>query len=121
MADKDGHPDVDEFDLSKILHALSDENRRSVIVQLAEQPDDTEQFCSVFGVPWAQSTRTHHFKVLRTAGLVWQRDVGNGRMTRLRRDDVEKVFPGLLDQIVTADRAARSQGAAGPAPRKPAD
>lgn len=108
MADKDGHPALDEFDLSRILHALSDENRRSVIVQLAEQPDGTEQFCSAFGMPWAQSTRTHHFKVMRTAGLVWQRDVGNGRMTRLRRDDLEKVFPGLLDQIVTADRAARA-------------
>ncbi|MFT4041921.1 MAG: helix-turn-helix transcriptional regulator [Gordonia sp. (in: high G+C Gram-positive bacteria)] len=108
MADQDGHPDLDEFDLSKILHALSDENRRSVIVQLAEQPEGTEQFCSVFGVPWAQSTRTHHFKVLRTAGLVWQRDVGNGRMTRLRRDDLEKAFPGLLDQIVASDRRVRA-------------
>lgn len=109
MADKDGHPDLDEFELSKILQALSDENRRNVIVQLAEQPDGTEQFCSVFGMPWAQSTRTHHFKVLRTAGLIWQRDVGNGRMTRLRRDDLAKVFPGLLDQIVAADRASRSR------------
>ncbi|WP_420041176.1 ArsR family transcriptional regulator [Gordonia sp. MP11Mi] len=42
--------------------------------------------------------------MLRTAGLIWQRDVGNGRMTRLRRDDLEKVFPGLLDQIVQADK-----------------
>ncbi|NLU82680.1 helix-turn-helix transcriptional regulator [Rhodococcus sp. HNM0569] len=107
MADKDGHPDLEEFDLSKILHALSDANRRSVVAQLAEQPDGTEQFCSVFGMPWAQSTRTHHFKVLRTAGLVWQRDVGNGRMTRLRRDDLESAFPGLLDQIIAADRKGR--------------
>lgn len=107
MADHDGHPDVDEFDLSAVLHALSDRNRRSVIVQLAEQPDDVEQFCSAFGLPWAQSTRTHHFKVLRTAGLIWQRDVGNGRMTRLRRDDLEKVFPGLLERIVEADRNER--------------
>ncbi|KXP13795.1 ArsR/SmtB family transcription factor [Tsukamurella pseudospumae] len=110
MPDHDGHPDLDEYDLSKILHALSDANRRSVIVQLAEQPDGTEQFCSVFGMPWALSTRTHHFKVLRTAGLVRQRDVGNGRMTRLRRDDLETVFPGLLEQIVAADRRGRAAG-----------
>ena len=104
MADQDGHPNLDEFELSKILNALSDANRRSVIVQLAAQPDGTEQFCSAFGTPWSQSTSTHHFKVLRTAGLVWQRDVGNGRMTRLRRADLEEVFPGLLDQIVASDR-----------------
>lgn len=100
MADQDGHPSVDEFDLSKILHALSDTNRRKVILKLAAQPDGTEQFCSEFGTPWAPSTRTHHFKVLRNAGLVWQRDVGNGRMTRLRRADLEEAFPGLLDQII---------------------
>lgn len=100
MADQDGHPSIDEFDLSKILHALSDANRRKVIVKLAAQPDGTEQLCSEFGTPWAPSTRTHHFKVLRNAGLVWQRDVGNGRMTRLRRTDLEEVFPGLLDQII---------------------
>ena len=100
MPDQDGHPSIDEFDLSKILHALSDANRRKVIVKLSAQPDGTEQLCSEFGTPWAPSTRTHHFKVLRNAGLVWQRDVGNGRMTRLRRTDLEEVFPGLLDQII---------------------
>lgn len=104
MADQDDHPDLGEFSLSKILHALSDDNRRSVIVQLAQLPEGTEQFCSVFGTPWAPSTRTHHFRVLRTAGLVWQRDVGNGRMTQLRREDLEKVFPGLLAQIIAADK-----------------
>lgn len=108
MPDQDGHPSVEEFDLSKILHALSDENRRHVIVDLASQPEGTEQFCSVFGTPWAPSTRTHHFRVLRNAGLVWQRDVGNGRMTRLRRDDLERAFPGLLDQIIAADKVSSS-------------
>lgn len=107
MANKDGHPSVDEFDLSMILHALSDTNRREVIVKLAAQPDGTEQFCSEFGTPWAPSTRTHHFKVLRNAGLVWQRDVGNGRMTRLRRADLEKAFPGLLEKIIAWDEAGK--------------
>lgn len=107
MADADGHPDLDEFDLSAVLHALADDNRRSVIAQLAEEPSGAEQFCSVFGLPWAPSTRTHHFRVLRTAGLIWQRDVGNGRMTRLRRDDMDTVFPGLLDAVLSADAVNR--------------
>ncbi|MET9288246.1 ArsR/SmtB family transcription factor [Nocardia beijingensis] len=104
MADADGHPDIEEFDLSTVLAALADDNRRSVIAQLYAEPEGTEQFCSVFGMPWAPSTRTHHFRVLRKAGLIWQRDVGNGRMTRLRREDMEKVFPGLLAAILDADR-----------------
>jgi DNA-binding transcriptional ArsR family regulator len=109
MADADGHPDPDEFDLTTILHALADDNRRSVIAQLAAEPQGTEQFCSVFGLPWAPSTRTHHFRVLRKAGLIWQRDVGNGRMTKLRRDDVDRAFPGVLDAILAADNAARAE------------
>lgn len=100
MVDQAAHPSTSEFDLSRILYALSDVNRRKVIVKLASLPDGTEQFCSEFGTPWAPSTRTHHFRVLRNAGLVWQRDVGNGRMTSLRRADLEEVFPGLLDQII---------------------
>lgn len=109
MPDQDGHPSLDEYDLSKVLHALSDENRRRVIIQLASEPDDVEQFCSAFKTPWAPSTRTHHFRVLRNAGLIWQRDVGNGRMTRLRRADLEKAFPGLLKQIIDADQVQRGR------------
>lgn len=108
MADKDGHPDLSEFDLSAVLHALADTNRRSVISQLAQEPIGTEQFCSDFGMPWAPSTRTHHFRVLRQAGLIWQRDVGNGRMTKLRRDDMDMAFPGLLDAVLAADGASLS-------------
>ncbi|GAC67856.1 ArsR/SmtB family transcription factor [Gordonia soli] len=109
MADADGHPEVDEYDLTAVLHALADDNRRSVIAQLAAEPPETEQFCSEFGMPWAPSTRTHHFRVLRKAGLIWQRDVGNGRMTRLRRDDMDRAFPGLLDTVLAGDSATRTK------------
>lgn len=104
MPDSQGHPSVDEFDLSAVLAALADPNRRRVIVQLCHEPEGTEQFCTVFGLPWSASNRTHHFKVLRQAGLIWQRDVGNGRMTRLRRKEIEAVFPGLLEAITRAHR-----------------
>lgn len=97
MSDRpDDHPTVADFDLSKILACLADENRRSVIETLYHQPDGLEQFCSVFGLPWAASTRTHHFRLLRRAGLIHQRDVGNGQMTQLRRLDLEEAYPGLL-------------------------
>lgn len=103
MPDEDGHPSLDEFDLDSVLSALADPNRRQVVAQLYREPEGAEQFCSVFGLPWSPSNRTHHFRVLRRAGLVWQRDVGNGRMTRLRREDMDAVFPGLLQAIVAAD------------------
>ncbi|GAA1479903.1 helix-turn-helix transcriptional regulator [Gordonia sinesedis] len=110
MPDSDGHPYPNEYDLSAVLRALADDNRRRVIAQLYAESDDTEQFCSVFGMPWAPSTRTHHFRVLRRAGLIRQRDVGNGQMTKLRRDDMEQAFPGLLDSILSADQAQLARG-----------
>lgn len=101
------HPAVADFDLNKILACLADENRRSVIETLYHQPDDLEQFCSVFGLPWATSTRTHHFRLMRQAGLVHQRDVGNGQMTRLRRSDIEEAYPGLLKSLFGPRRVHR--------------
>lgn len=95
----DDHPAVADFDLSKILACLAETNRRSVIETLYHQPDGQEQFCSVFGLPWAPSTRTHHFRLMRQAGLIHQRDVGNGQMTQLRRLDIEEAYPGLLEAL----------------------
>jgi DNA-binding transcriptional ArsR family regulator len=55
----------------------------------------------------APSTLTHHFRVLREAGVIRQREDGNRRWTTLRLDDLDARFPGLLEAIVTAyDRQA---------------
>jgi DNA-binding transcriptional ArsR family regulator len=96
MPDAEGHPDITEMKLSVILGALADGHRRLVIVTLLNQPDDTERTCTSFGLPMGKSTLTHHFRVLREAGLIRQVDRGNSRKVRLRRDELEKRFPGLL-------------------------
>ena len=49
-----------------------------------------------------KSTRSHHFKVLREAGLIEQEIVGRTKMTSLRRDDLDARFPGLLDSVLKA-------------------
>jgi hypothetical protein len=54
------------------------------------------------GQPFSgKSTQSGHFKVLREAGLIRQRDEGTRRLNRLRRDDLDARFPGLID-LVTA-------------------
>ncbi|MGW0199742.1 ArsR/SmtB family transcription factor [Nonomuraea sp. NPDC003201] len=50
----------------------------------------------------APSTLTHHFRVLREAGLIRQRDDGTRRRTVLRQEDPEARFPDLVNAIVTA-------------------
>jgi len=102
MSDEHGHPERDEMQLGNVLSALADPHRRRVIATLARLPAGTERTCVSFDLPVGKASLTHHFRVLRHAGLVRQVDRGNSRTTVLRRDDMEARFPGLLT-IVAAE------------------
>ena len=49
-----------------------------------------------------KSTCTHHFKVLREAGVIRQRLEGTTRLNSLRREELEQRFPGLLGSVLRA-------------------
>jgi len=90
------HPPVDRLDLVAVLHALADPTRLAIVrVLLVEQ----ERACGTFGVDVAPSTLSHHFRVLREAGVIRQREEGNRRWTALRRDELDGRFPGLLEVL----------------------
>jgi DNA-binding transcriptional ArsR family regulator len=91
------HPTRDELELSAVLHALSDPVRLMIVAELARSGH--ESTCGSFALPVTKSTCTHHFKVLREAGVIQQRHKGTMRLNTLRRDDLEDRFPGLLDTI----------------------
>jgi DNA-binding transcriptional ArsR family regulator len=93
------HPVVDELDLAAVLHALSDPVRLEIVAGLA---GGEERTCGSFDVAVTKSTCTHHFRVLREAGLIRQRQQGTMRLNSLRRDDLEARFPGLLGTILEA-------------------
>ncbi len=92
------HPARSEIDLATVLHALSDPVRLRMVAALARS--EGEPSCGSFDVPVTKSTCTHHFKVLREAGIIRQRQKGTARLNTLRRDDLEARFPGLLDTIL---------------------
>lgn len=100
------HPGVDDLEVGPILLALADENRRRVVAELAARPDE-ERLCASFDLPVSKSSRTHHWRVLREAGLVHQRDAGNRLYMRLRKEDLDRRFPGLIEAVVTADQHTR--------------
>jgi DNA-binding transcriptional ArsR family regulator len=91
--------------LERVLHALSDPVRLSIVAALAEEG---ELSCGGFDVPVTKSTCTHHFRVLREAGIISQRQVGTTRLNELRRADLDSRFPGLLDTILQAAAAGRA-------------
>lgn len=110
-------PTRDEIDLSVVFSTLSDPLRRTVIAILATLPDCTERNCASFGFPVAKASLTHHFKILREAGLISQIDYGNRRASSLRRDDIDARFPGLLALLMEelerdggVDKAVASTG-----------
>jgi DNA-binding transcriptional ArsR family regulator len=97
------HPEPAEIRLEAVLHALSDRMRLRIVRELAADGDELS--CSQFDLPVTKSTTTHHFRVLREAGVVRQVYRGTAKMNGLRKDDLDDLFPGLLDAVL--DSAAR--------------
>jgi DNA-binding transcriptional ArsR family regulator len=91
------HPDHSEIQLAAVLHALSDPVRLRIVVGLAAGEERT---CKSFDLPVVKSTCTYHFRVLRDAGVIRQRLDGTTRLNSLRRIELDRRFPGLLDAIL---------------------
>jgi len=94
------HPGRNEIRLESVLHALSDPVRLGIVRELARAGG--ERRCGSFEHAVTKSTMTHHFKVLREAGVILQRQEATLRLTSLRREDLDTRFPGLLDRILEA-------------------
>jgi DNA-binding transcriptional ArsR family regulator len=101
--DKLCHPGPEEIELAAVLHALSDPMRLAIVAGLAVEDQRT---CGSFNLPVTKSTCTHHFRVLREAGVIRQQLEGTTRLNSLRRVDLDARFPGLLDSVLEA--AARA-------------
>lgn len=99
-------PPIEQVGLSQVFRALADPLRFAVVADLAADREDGERACVSFPMPVAKSTKTHHWRVLREAGLIRQRDAGNGTFVRLRRAEFEQRFPGLLDTVTRLTQAA---------------
>ncbi|MFJ5266088.1 ArsR/SmtB family transcription factor [Streptomyces sp. NPDC088387] len=104
------HPAREEIRLEAVLHALSDPMRLRIVRELAAGAGD-ELSCSHFDLPVTKSTTTHHFRVLRESGVIQQVYRGTAKLNGLRRDDLDGLFPGLLDALLTA--AARQSARLG--------
>jgi DNA-binding transcriptional ArsR family regulator len=96
-------PDRADLELSAVLHALSDPVRIEIVSTLAA---GGERACGTLALPVSDSTRSHHLRVLRDAGVTATRVDGTRRMVSLRRGDVDARFPGLLDSVLAAATAA---------------
>ncbi|MFC5813922.1 ArsR/SmtB family transcription factor [Nonomuraea harbinensis] len=64
--------------------------------------DGRERGWGELRAPVAKSTLSHHLKVLRDAGITRTRQEGTRCYVALRRTDLDRRFPGLLDAVLAA-------------------
>ena len=92
-------PELADVSLTTVMQALSDDVRLRIVRELAA---GGERVCGTFELDVSKATRSHHFRVLREAGLTRTRVDGTRRYVSLRADDVGERFPGLLDAVLGA-------------------
>jgi DNA-binding transcriptional ArsR family regulator len=92
------HPQTESITLTGVLYALSDPARLEIVRDLQ---NGREKPCSDFDQR-TKATMSHHFKVLRDAGVTHTRVDGRRRYTSLRQEDLDSRFPGLLEAVLAA-------------------
>ena len=88
------HPVLREVALADVMQALSDPCRIAILRALAERGE--------IELEVSKATRSHHFDVLRAAGLIYTRTEGTKCMTSIRETELNKRFPGLLKLVLSA-------------------
>ena len=87
------HPERGQIRLENVLTALGNPLRLAVVRTLAK---GGEHPCGTLLQGLSKSTLTHHWRVLRDSGVIWQRPQGRENMISLRREDLDARFPGLM-------------------------
>jgi DNA-binding transcriptional ArsR family regulator len=93
------HPETDAIELATVMRTVGDPLRLEIVRLLA---DGAEQSCTALqsrlGLP--ASTGSYHLRLLREAGVTRTRAEGTQRYISLRRDDLDRRFPGLVDVLL---------------------
>ncbi len=94
-------PSIDQLDLAAILAVLGDSTRLGIVAYLARN-EGTPLSCGQFLDLGSKTNLSYHLAKLREAGVTRTEAVGTSRMITLRRDDLDRRFPGLLDSILAS-------------------
>ncbi|WP_318202203.1 metalloregulator ArsR/SmtB family transcription factor [Streptomyces sp. SCL15-4] len=102
-------PDLATVEIGTVLQALADPVRLR-IVRLLDAAGEAP--CGALDLPVGRSTVSHHLRTLRESGVVETRLRGNTRVSRIRGEELDRRFPGLLTAVLGAAPAARKNAAA---------
>lgn len=91
---------IEDVELTEVMYALSDPARLEIVACLANA--GRAMTCGELDQNRPKSSMSHHFKILRGAGLVETVIEGKEHFNSLRLAEVEGKFPGLLPSILKA-------------------
>ncbi|MCU1598466.1 MAG: transcriptional regulator [Glaciihabitans sp.] len=95
-------PEMSEVQLVDILRAVADPIRLEIVRVLADgEPHSKHE--DDWGFDVHKSTLSHHFKALREGGVTLTTVSGRTHVIQLRRRELDKKFPGLIDALVTEE------------------
>lgn len=94
------HPSKEDISLTAVLAALADPMRLNILKLLLEE-DGCKSCSEAAPCPdMAKSTLSHHFRILRDAGLIRTTKQGVENRNTVRLDDINERFPGVLETIL---------------------
>ena len=100
------HPSPKDFSIDGVLYALADPVRRNVVAKLM---GCESMSCSKACGDLSPSTISFHHKILRETGLIHSEKKGVEVINSLRKEEVDKRFPGLLNAILANHRSAKAK------------
>jgi len=97
-------PDLNDISLSKVLYALSDENRLKIVLLI--QSAGGEMRCGSFAekLGISKPTCSHHFGILRETGVILTRLDGTTKHNKINAEALNARFPGLLASVLAGAR-----------------
>ncbi len=106
------HPNIEDVTVAGILHALADPVRLAIVSELlkAEAGLNCTQTTCRLDVEMPKSTCSHHYRILREAGLIASERKGVELTSRVRTRELEARFPGLLESILQAHERETGKG-----------
>jgi DNA-binding transcriptional ArsR family regulator len=102
------HPAVEDVTLESVLYALADPTRLEIVKTLAT--GGCAMNCSKAApADLPKSTQSHHFQVLREAGLIRSERRGTEVVNALRCAELDKRFPGVIASILKASDKSKKR------------
>src|SRR5262245_53635228 len=101
------HPPISEIGLENILYALAAPVRLGIVRKLAAL--NCAMNCSAAAPEdLPKSTQSHHYQILREAGLIRSERRGTEVVNSLRCAEINEKFPGLVATILEAAAASEA-------------